>query len=131
MLLWRWFWGFALVELAENVKSPYLTELLSHPFSLRANYSCILAVAYTTFLIQSIYGSTTFVNLGRFSRFLIYTQSLGLLRLGISPSQGRYLRTQESTNTEQTHINIHASSRIRTYDPSVRTGTPNPRPSSP
>jgi hypothetical protein len=51
------------------------------------------------------------VDLGRFFSFLIYTQSVGLLGQGISPSQGRYL-----------HIDIHASSGIRTQDPSFPEG---------
>jgi hypothetical protein len=45
---------------------------------------------------------------------LSYTQTVGLL--GISPSQGRYL------HTEQTHTEIHASSGIRTHDPSFQGG---------
>jgi hypothetical protein len=44
---------------------------------------------------QSIYGSTALVDLGRFFSFLIYTQSVGLLRRGISSSQGRYLHTEQ------------------------------------
>jgi hypothetical protein len=48
--------------------------------------------------------------------FLMYTQSVGLLGLGISLSQGRYL------HTEQTHTDIYALSGIRTQDPSVRAG---------
>jgi hypothetical protein len=32
--------------------------------------------------------------------FLIFTRSVGLLGRGISQSQGRYLHTQNSTNTE-------------------------------
>jgi hypothetical protein len=47
----------------------------------------------------------------------LFTQSVGLLRRGISPSQGRYLHTQNNTNTD-----IHASSVIRNHDPSVRAG---------
>jgi hypothetical protein len=41
-----------------------------------------------------IYGSTALVDLGRFFSFFIYTQSVGLLGRGISPSQGRYLHTE-------------------------------------
>jgi hypothetical protein len=41
----------------------------------------------------SIYGSTALVELGRFFGFLIYTESVGLLGRGISPSQGFYLHT--------------------------------------
>jgi hypothetical protein len=42
----------------------------------------------------SIYASTALVGLGHFNSFLIYTQSVGLLGQGISPSQGRYLHTE-------------------------------------
>jgi hypothetical protein len=48
--------------------------------------------------------------------FLILRQSVGLLGRGISPSQGRYLY-KHRINT-----NIHASSEIRTHDPSVPEG---------
>jgi hypothetical protein len=51
-----------------------------------------------------------------------FTQSVGLLGRGISPSQGRYLHTQDSTNTELTHTDINASRGIRTHDPSVSAG---------
>jgi hypothetical protein len=50
-----------------------------------------------------IYGSAALVDLGRFFSFLIYTQSVGLLRRGISPSQGRYLHTKQHTR----RINAH------------------------
>jgi hypothetical protein len=43
----------------------------------------------------SIYGSTALVDLGRFFSFFIYTQLLWLLGRGISPSQGRYLHTEQ------------------------------------
>jgi hypothetical protein len=43
----------------------------------------------------SIYGCTAPVDLGRFFSFLIYTESIGLLGRGISPSQGRYLHTEQ------------------------------------
>jgi hypothetical protein len=58
-----------------------------------------------------IYGSTALVHLGRLFSFLMYTQNVGLLLRGISPSQGRYL-----------HTDIHALSGIRTHNPSIRTG---------
>jgi hypothetical protein len=51
----------------------------------------------------SIYGSTALVDLGRFFSFLIYTQSVGLLGLGISPSQGRYLHTEQHKHRINTH----------------------------
>jgi hypothetical protein len=43
----------------------------------------------------SICGSTALVDLGRFFNFLIYTHSVGLLGRGISPSQGRFLHTEQ------------------------------------
>jgi hypothetical protein len=43
----------------------------------------------------SIYGCTGLVDLGRFLSFFIYTQSVGLLGRGISPSQGRRLHTEQ------------------------------------
>jgi hypothetical protein len=43
---------------------------------------------------QFIYGSTALVDFGRFSSFLIYTQSVENLGRGISQSQGRYLYTE-------------------------------------
>jgi hypothetical protein len=50
-----------------------------------------------------IYGSTALVDLGRFFSFLIYTQLIGLLGRGISPSQGRYLHTEQHKH----RINAH------------------------
>jgi hypothetical protein len=65
----------------------------------------------------SIYGSTTLTDLRRFLSFLIYTQSVQPLGRGISPSQGRYLHTEQHK-----HRIIHASRGIRTRDPRVRAG---------
>jgi hypothetical protein len=55
------------------------------------------------------------VGLGCFLSFLIYTQSVGLLGLGISPSQVRYLHRATETQNKRRQI-----SRIRTHDLSVR-----------
>jgi hypothetical protein len=64
-----------------------------------------------------------FVGHCRLFQFLdLFTQSVGLLGRGISPSQSRYLHTQDRENIEQTHTDIHVSSGIRTHDPSVRAG---------
>jgi hypothetical protein len=43
----------------------------------------------------SIYGSTAFVDFARFFSFLIHTELVGLLWRWISPSQGRYLHTEQ------------------------------------
>jgi hypothetical protein len=49
--------------------------------------------SFVFWLLLFVCGSTDHVDLGRFFSFLIYTQSVGLLRRRISPSQGRYLHT--------------------------------------
>jgi hypothetical protein len=61
-----------------------------------------------------------FVDLGRFFSFLIYTQSIGLLGRRTSPSQGRYLHSEQYKH--RINADRHASSGIRNYDPSVRAG---------
>jgi hypothetical protein len=69
-----------------------------------------------------IYGSTT--HCGHwllFQFFNLYTQSVGPLGGGISPSQGRYPYTQEHKHRIKTHIH-QASGGIRTQDPSVSAG---------
>jgi hypothetical protein len=50
-----------------------------------------------------------------------YRHSVGFLRRVISPG-ARLLPTQDSTNTEETRTDIHASSWIRTHDHSVWAG---------
>jgi hypothetical protein len=58
------------------------------------------------------------LDLGGFFSLLIYTQLVGLLGLGISPSKGRYLHTEGNK-----HTNIYTFSGIRTHDPSIRAAT--------
>jgi hypothetical protein len=53
----------------------------------------------------------------RFFSFLMFTYLVGPHRRGISPSQGRYLHTEQHKHRINAHI--HASSGIRTHDPSV------------
>jgi hypothetical protein len=50
------------------------------------------------------YSSAALVDLGRFCSFLIYTQSVRLLRRRISPSQGRYLHTEQHKHRLNEHI---------------------------
>jgi hypothetical protein len=69
----------------------------------------------------SIYGSTALcLTLASFSVSWSYTQSVGLLGRGISPSQGRYLQTQQHKQGINAQTDRHASSGIRAHDPSVR-----------
>jgi hypothetical protein len=59
-------------------------------------------------LTLSIYGSIALVDLGRFFSFLTYTQSIGLLWRGISPSQSRYIHTEQHKH----RINAHGQPRL-------------------
>jgi hypothetical protein len=52
--------------------------------------------------------------LAAFSVSSSFTQSVGLLGRGISPTQGRYLHTGQHK-----HADIHATSGILTHDPRV------------
>jgi hypothetical protein len=52
------------------------------------------AVLSLSGIYLSICDLTASVELGHFSNFLIYTQSVGLFGQGISLSQGRYLHTE-------------------------------------
>jgi hypothetical protein len=52
-----------------------------------------------------------------------YTQSVGLSKRGIGPSQGLYLHTEQHKHRINAHnTDIHALSGIRSHDPSVRAG---------
>jgi hypothetical protein len=46
------------------------------------------------------------VDLGRFFSFLIYKQSAGLLGRGISPSQGRYIHTEQHKQNKRTQTSM-------------------------
>jgi hypothetical protein len=51
----------------------------------------------------------------------LFGQLVGLLGRGISPTQGLYLhRTTQHRKKKNADIHIHASSGIRTHDPSVQ-----------
>jgi hypothetical protein len=77
---------------------------------------------FSHFLYQVPSNRTLMVS--RFSFFLwIYTQYVGLLGRVIDPSQGLYLNTGQHKHriNARTHTpNIHAKSRIRTRDHSIR-----------
>jgi hypothetical protein len=57
-----------------------------------------------------------------FSSIIFFTQTVGLLGRGISPSQSRYLHTGQHKHRKNSHTDFHALSGIRTHDPSVRVG---------
>jgi hypothetical protein len=56
--------------------------------------------------VLSLYSFTALVDLSRFFSFLIYTQAAGLLGRGISPSQGRYLHTEQHKQNKRTQTSI-------------------------
>jgi hypothetical protein len=63
----------------------------------------------------------TYVDPGLFFSFAIFfTQMVGLLGQVISPSQGRYLNTEQHKHRVNAYTDIHALSGIRTHDPSIR-----------
>jgi hypothetical protein len=95
--------------------------MIAHRFPVNSVYIYIQTSPkmYTHYL--SICACTDLVDLGGFFRFLIYTQSVGLLGGGAACHKAATY-TQNNTNPEDTHTNIHASSGIRTDDPSVRAG---------
>jgi hypothetical protein len=54
----------------------------------------------------SIYGCTALVDLGGFSVPESYTQSVGLLGRGMSPSQGRYLHIVQHKQNKRTETSM-------------------------
>jgi hypothetical protein len=65
-----------------------------------------LSWSTVTFLSLSIYGSIALVDLGRFFNFLIYTQFVRLFGREISPSQGRYLHTEQHKQNKHTRTSM-------------------------
>jgi hypothetical protein len=70
-----------------------------HSMNIRLGFRIYLSAYYL-----SVYGSTTLVDLDRFSSFLICTQSIGLLGRGVSPWQGHYLHTEQHKHRINAHI---------------------------
>jgi hypothetical protein len=71
---------------------------------------------------ETIYGSTDFVDLGRYFSFLICTQSVGLLGRGISSSQGCYIHTQHRINAHR-HPCLELDSNPRSHVPAGEDGS--------
>jgi hypothetical protein len=72
---------------------------------LRNLSNCLLYCMELNSSFKSVYLRlySPLLGLGRFFSFLIFTQSVGLLGRGISPSQGRYLHTGQ----HEYRINAH------------------------
>jgi hypothetical protein len=91
----------------------YLSTYLSIYVSIYlSTYLCIYLSIYVSMPLQP------FVGPWPLFQFLdLFTQLVGLLGRGITPSQGRYLHRGKHNHRANTHIN--ASSGIRTHSPSV------------
>jgi hypothetical protein len=89
------------------------TSIKNHSYHLY-NYSFI-----HSFIHQRLY--SLLLGPGLFFSFVIFfTQTVGLLGRGISPSQGHYLHTGQHKHRINSHTDTHSSSGIRTQDPSIR-----------
>jgi hypothetical protein len=93
---------------------PYVEGTWAH---IRVYYKLILPACLPACLPICLSGSTAHVDLARFFSFLTYTQSVGLLGQGISPSQGRYLHTEQHKHRVNAHIHPCLE-----WDPSVGAG---------
>jgi hypothetical protein len=95
---WHWFWnGYMIVNM---------------------NYFTVSIGIFYTFLMAL---QPLLLGPGLFFNFVIFfTQTVGLLGRVISPSQGLYLYSRQHKHRINANTNIHAWSRIWTYDPSVR-----------
>jgi hypothetical protein len=78
--------------------------ILYFSLSLSLYLSIYLSIYLHTYL--PTYGSTALLHLGRFFSFLIYTQSIGLLEWGISPSQRHYLHTEQHKQNKHTQTSM-------------------------
>jgi hypothetical protein len=78
-------------------------------------------MTFVDFLVRIMYLSMVlqpFLDLGRFFSFLIFYTVGRTPWMAISSSQGRYLNTGQQKHRINAHRH-HASSWIRTHDPSV------------
>jgi hypothetical protein len=100
--------------------SIYLSNYLSICLSIYLSTYLSIYLSIYLPIYLSIYGSTALLWTLTVFQHLNPIQSAGLLGRGISTSQGRYLRTEHHKHTINAHnTGIHASSGIRTQDPSV------------
>jgi hypothetical protein len=97
--IWIKFWGWVFYMISTfwhvSVRSTnYVDRFVSY---CEADLSIYLSIYLSILSIQSIYGSTALVGLGRFFSFLIYTQSVGLLGRGPVRRKAA-IYTQNNTN---------------------------------
>jgi hypothetical protein len=78
---------------AADIRSSYVRKRSLEIFDHTKTISNVFTL--TEILLFFLYGSTTFWTLAAFSVSESYTQSVGLLEWGISPSQGRFLHTDQ------------------------------------
>jgi hypothetical protein len=91
-------------------------KCLSIYLSIYLSVCLSVSLSVCLFVCLSVYVSRALCwTLAEFFSFLIFTQSVGLLGRGISPSQGRYLHIGQ----HRINADIHAWSGIRTHNPSV------------
>jgi hypothetical protein len=80
-----------------------MNESINQSISLSIYLSIYLSIHLPTYLwLYSL-----LLDLGRFFSFVIFfTQTVGLLGRGISPSQGRYLHTTTQTQNKRTQTSM-------------------------
>jgi hypothetical protein len=102
---------------------PYFPSMRVHfttTFLDSATCQCLACSTAHFGLALSLYDSRALCwTLATFSLSWSFTHSVGLHGRGISPSQGRYLHTGQHKHRINAHTDIHASSGIRTHDPSI------------
>jgi hypothetical protein len=97
-------------------------DQVSHPYETACilRFSTFFRDRITPLPCLSIYSSTALCwSSAVFSVFLSLTRSVGIVDGG-SARRKAATYTQDSTNIEYTHKDIHASSGIRTHNPNVR-----------
>jgi hypothetical protein len=103
---------------------PYkLFQIHQLPYQSSVYIVCLsVCLSVRPSIYLSIYGCTVLVDLGHFFSFLIYTQSVGLLGWGISPSQDRYLQTEQHKHkiNAQRHPHLEWDSNPRSQPSSGR-----------
>jgi hypothetical protein len=83
-------------------------RVLYQPFHecVKKPFNCLLFLLITCFDRIIRWKRAGLVDLGRFFSFLIRTQSVGLMGRGISPSQGRYLPTEQHRHRINAHRHL-------------------------